>query len=384
MKKLTRLGIGLGLILVGMSDTVQAQTIYNSIWLTNQASFDIETADSIDCQLENRCPSKPPPPVTKPPGHTGAKSNDFNGDGKADILLYDLATGKLVMWLMDGTTAHSAIIVNATDTTWSIVSTQDFDGDGKADILWHDSATGKLVLWLMDGARIAGGGLIAIVADPHWQVAGSGDLNGDKKADLVWYHAPDGQVVGWLMNGTQILQGSIVAEVSDLGWQIAGVADLDGNGKADLVWRHTPTGAVAAWLMNGLTIEQAAGIYPGVSISSTWQIAGIKDIDGDGKADILWHDRTTGVLAVWLMDGVTARGATIATNIAWQWKPMLVDDIDGDGKADILWRFSCAQEGAIFYMNGANVRSGAKISNLPIEWNFVFGPEVNPLDCPSG
>src|SRR5262249_42328492 len=131
MKKLTRLGIGLGLVLVGMSDTVQAQTIYNSIWLTNQASFDIETADSIDCQLENTCPSKPPPPVTKPPGHTGAKSNDFNGDGKADIL-------------------------------------------------WHDSATGKLVLWLMDGARIAGGGLIAIVADPHWQVAGSGDLNGDK------------------------------------------------------------------------------------------------------------------------------------------------------------------------------------------------------------
>src|SRR5262245_3902331 len=42
MKKLKHLGIGLGLLLVGMSGTVQAQTIYNSLWRTSLSSLQIK------------------------------------------------------------------------------------------------------------------------------------------------------------------------------------------------------------------------------------------------------------------------------------------------------------------------------------------------------
>jgi hypothetical protein len=64
MKQLKRLGIGLGLILIGMNGTVQAQTIYNSIWSTNTSKAQIKAYDMNRRQLE------PPRPAKEPPGHT--------------------------------------------------------------------------------------------------------------------------------------------------------------------------------------------------------------------------------------------------------------------------------------------------------------------------
>jgi hypothetical protein len=37
---------------------------------------------------------------------------------------------------------------------------------------------------------------------------------------------------------------------------------------------------------------------------ATWAIKGIGDVDGDGKADLVWHNTATGDVAVWLGNGV--------------------------------------------------------------------------------
>ena len=49
--------------------------------------------------------------------------------------------------------------------------------------------------------------------------------------------------------------GSILNPGTD--WTIRGVPDLDGNGRADLLWRHDD-GAVLAWFMSGTTIVTLA------------------------------------------------------------------------------------------------------------------------------
>ena len=45
-----------------------------------------------------------------------------------------------------------------------------------------------------------------------------------------------------------------------MGWQIAGVADLDGDDKNDLVCHHAPTGEVVVELLNGVQRLQAVEV----------------------------------------------------------------------------------------------------------------------------
>ena len=67
-----------------------------------------------------------------------------------------------------------------------------------------------------------------------------------------------------------VKQAPVVAPGVPLTWQIAGVGDLDGDRKADLVWRELQTGDLAVWLMNGVTVKQAPVVAAGVPL--TWQI----------------------------------------------------------------------------------------------------------------
>jgi hypothetical protein len=47
------------------------------------------------------------------------------------------------------------------------------------------------------------------------------------------------------------------------------LADLDGDGKADILWQNTD-GRVAAWIMNGTTMSSGAGI---LAASTGWSVS---------------------------------------------------------------------------------------------------------------
>ncbi|GJL60091.1 MAG: hypothetical protein NPIRA03_29480 [Nitrospirales bacterium] len=111
--------------------------------------------------------------------------------------------------------------------------------------------------------------------------------------------------------------------------------DLDGDGKADLVWRHT-NGNAAVWLLNGTAVPSSLGSLGGVS--SAWQVAGVGDTDADGKADIIWRNTTSGAVAVWLMNGVTMTSVGFPGNASTAWQIQGVGDLNGDGKVDLVWR----------------------------------------------
>jgi hypothetical protein len=46
------------------------------------------------------------------------------------------------------------------------------------------------------------------------------------------------------------------------------------------------------------------------SANANFQVAGVADFDGDGKADILWRNSTSGTNVLWRMDGGTRLSTT--------------------------------------------------------------------------
>jgi hypothetical protein len=71
--------------------------------------------------------------------------------------------------------------------------------------------------------------------------------------------------------------------------------------------------------MDGTTIVGATYLDP---ISTNWQVQGLADLSGDGKADILWRDAGNGNTYVWIMNGASVVAGTGYTDSqadnAWQ------------------------------------------------------------------
>ncbi len=282
-------------------------------------------------------------------------ANDFNGDGKSDILWRNGVTGEDRIWFMNGATvASNAATTPVPDLNWSIAGTGDFNGDGKADIVWRNRATGDNAIWLMNGTTMQYGTTFSTVADQNLEIVGVGDFDGDGKADILWRNRATGANVLWFMNGATIVSSATLAPIADLNWSVAGIGDFDGDGKADILWRNKVTGENLVHFMDGGTLRSALAINPVADLN--WGISGVGDFDGDGKSDVLWRNKVTGENAIFLMNGATVLSTIYIRPIAdLNWSVAEVGDYNGDGKADILWRNSVTGEDGFYLMNGGTV-----------------------------
>jgi hypothetical protein len=263
---------------------------------------------------------------------------DFNGDGLTDMLYIAKDPSHVSgIVLSDGTGLNTTLQTwgNAyLGVPWSsgqyTIIVADFDGDGKADILLQRKTPGDHYLLLTEAGGVgaisqtiaqntAG---IAWSADQHRIVAG--DFNGDGKVDL-FFQAPDpkGLNAVVLADGN----GQFSSAVPDQSWAdgYAGLnwasteahvysADFNGDGRGDLLVQALPipgtgpgTNLPAQFVpnMNGVVLAQAAkklftadtlqawsrnGFGADWSPLSTTVVTG--DFNGDGKADVLLQGQT--------------------------------------------------------------------------------------------
>jgi hypothetical protein len=154
-------------------------------------------------------------------------AGDTNADGMAD-LIWQNDDGHLGVWFMNGdrvTRTAMLSVAQVTPTTWQIQAAGDTNGDGRADLLWRNSATGDLGVWFLDGSRVTGTANLSVgtMPDTNWKIVGSEDVNGDRKADVLWQHT-DGTLATWYLNGRNVIGTLLLnpSRAASVDWRVAG------------------------------------------------------------------------------------------------------------------------------------------------------------------
>ncbi len=264
---------------------------------------------------------------------------DFDGDGEADVMLRGTRGGKKGRWkvaTLSGANITSKGSVGITrDTDFQIASSDDFDGDGKADLLLRNVVDGRWMIYLLDAKTITGTSLLDLSTDLTDKLVGTGDFNGDGRSDVLLRRANR----SWLMYTLDGLAAPVVSMpnlTKKRKWGVQSVADFSGDGRADVLLRHSKTGRWLMFVLRGPEVIQKGA--PAMSRDKDFSLHSDADFDGDGTADALLRS-TDGSWFLYSLRGPTvgSKGSVDMTNDT-AFQIGTIGDFNGDGKADALLR----------------------------------------------
>jgi subtilisin len=181
--------------------------------------------------------------------------------------------------------------------------------------------------------------------------------------------------------GAAIIAGMTVT-VSQRG--VPSHPDVNGDGRADIMWQHITEGWLATWYLNGSSV-MATLLLEGINrqLDPDWRVVGSGDLNGDGHTDLVWQHRTGGWLAVWFLSGprvISTEFLSINRVADTNWKIRGVGDLDGDGKGDLIWQHASEGWIALWTMNGSQVTSTRflSIDRVPdLNWHVAAAADTD-------
>ncbi|MEI6207530.1 MAG: SUMF1/EgtB/PvdO family nonheme iron enzyme, partial [Desulfuromonadales bacterium] len=240
--------------------------------------------------------------------------------------------------------------------------------------IYHQS-DGTLNGLTTDGSSLTGNAQAYKETDGTWSIVGQGDFDGDGIKDLVWWNNRTGQVRIMLMSSATTVKSStaVIYTEPNTYWRIVATGDIDGDGKADLIWWNKLTGQVAVTLVNGTTAVTTSNSIIYTEPNTTWKIVAAADFNGDKKVELLWCNSKTGQVALGQTNGTSASTANlIYTASDTDWRIAGVGDLDGDGKADIVWHNRTTGQVYGLLTNGSSVTNGAMMyTETNTYWEIV-------------
>jgi len=221
---------------------------------------------------------------------------DVNGDGRLDLVSVNYRSESL--YWVENTGPAAPWLKHVIDTPGPSETGRlfDIDGDGRLDVLPNGT---KFAAWYEVVSDKADNGTIT----PRWirhdlpdtligHGNGFGDLNGDGRGDLVvtrgWAEAPeDVRTDDWVWHPEFTLH-------SDAGLPIL-VRDVDGDGDADILWGRGHN--IGVYWLEQAKADDGQRSWVQHAIDTTWSQAHclmLADIDGDGRQDLVTGKRYLG------------------------------------------------------------------------------------------
>jgi hypothetical protein len=295
------------------------------------ASDPIQFVSSTGSGSGGTTPPPPQPAPTPTPTPVPAVAGDFTGDGAGDLVIKSGSDVRI--WAMQGGHVTAEIQLPAAPSGAGVVGTGDYDGNGVADLLWENTSTGALTLWLLNGGAVAATGALdrsSLPAAEEWHVGGSADFNGDGKDDLMLFSREKGEVEVWTFAGAAV--ASRTRQAGHKGaWSVASVQDIDGDGKAEIVWVDEFKRALE------LRDPSAAAPVALGALASGWRPRGGADFAGDGSAELVMQQTTSGAAQAWALDDAGLLGSSNLPNAQGLGTFAGSGDFDGDGRDDVAW-----------------------------------------------
>ena len=269
-------------------------------------------------------PTEPPPPTTPPstptaPAAERVLQSNLSGEPWPDLVVRDKETKHALFVRTAGQVAYLDPVTAAEG--WSdmdlVAAPGDLDSDGKPDMLARAASSGKTSLF-----PGAGEGALSPAARSYTrfsrmdQLTGVGDLDGDGHNDLVARDRGTKSLMLFPGDGTGDFETARELSADWSGYDLtAGVADLDGDGRNDLVARSGETLYLVAGRRGGIAKPVAlAGRWAGFDI-----IAGRGDATGDRLPDLVARVRSTGTTYIYPGDGAGALTPRIGGWTKYRW-----------------------------------------------------------------
>jgi uncharacterized protein (TIGR03437 family) len=315
-------------------------------------------------------------PMAPPNSAQAIASADLNGDGLPDLVV----GGPNLLVSLAGPIGpkapvpYSLTTQNQPNPSATSLTIGDLNGDGKADVVVADNATGQTNLGGIGVLLGKGDGTLGaeqvFSAGSHPISVATGDFNADGKLDVAVADSGDpfsgaGAGVSMLLGkGDGTFQAPVTIGAGRYPPVQIVAADLNGDRKLDLVMitNNGTAGEILLFAGKGDGTFQSPVALPGAPAGSVPMGLAVGDLSGDGTPDLTVTVTVNGSgrLVTMLGKGDGTFTAQVNNTDFGPGTPVLID-LNADGKPDLVIPHCCGLSDATYVLNNGSGGFGQEV-----------------------